>query len=79
MTTGFSHPHSLADRTAIVTGAAQGVGRGIAAALLSRGAKVLRVDRLGDKLLATSAEFKGAGFTLNPWWPTCGRPRPRTG
>ena len=64
MTTGFSHPHSLADRTAIVTGAAQGVGRGIAAALLSRGAKVLLVDRLEDKLLATSAEFKGAGFTL---------------
>jgi NAD(P)-dependent dehydrogenase (short-subunit alcohol dehydrogenase family) len=64
VTTGFSHPHSLADRTAIVTGAAQGVGRGIAAALLSRGAKVLLVDRLEDKLLATSAEFKGAGFTL---------------
>ena len=35
MSTGFSHPQSLADRTAIVTGAAQGVGKGIARALIN--------------------------------------------
>jgi NAD(P)-dependent dehydrogenase (short-subunit alcohol dehydrogenase family) len=58
----FSHPQSLAGRAAIVTGAAQGVGKGIAAALLSRGATVLLVDRLEDKLAAASAEFTQAGF-----------------
>jgi NAD(P)-dependent dehydrogenase (short-subunit alcohol dehydrogenase family) len=64
MNTGaFSHPQSLAGRSAIVTGAAQGVGKGIAAALLSRGAAVLLVDRHDDKLAATSAEFAEAGFT----------------
>jgi NAD(P)-dependent dehydrogenase (short-subunit alcohol dehydrogenase family) len=60
---GFSHSQSLADRTAIVTGAAQGVGKGIALALLSRGARVLLVDRLEDKLVATTAEFGEAGYT----------------
>ncbi len=34
---------------AIVTGAAQGVGKGVAAALLERGASVLLVDILDDK------------------------------
>jgi NAD(P)-dependent dehydrogenase (short-subunit alcohol dehydrogenase family) len=63
VSTGFSHPQSLADRTAIVTGAAQGVGKGITLALLSRGARVLLVDRLADKLAATSAELGEAGFT----------------
>jgi NAD(P)-dependent dehydrogenase (short-subunit alcohol dehydrogenase family) len=62
----FSHPQSLAGRAAIVTGAAQGVGKGIAAALLSRGAAVLLVDRLEDKLAATSAEFAEAGFSPVP-------------
>ena len=64
MSAGFSHPQSLAGRTAIVTGAAQGVGKGIAQALLGRGATVLLVDRQEDKLAATSAEFAESGFTF---------------
>ena len=41
----YWHPASLSGRRAIVTGAAQGVGRGITQALLERGAAVLLVDR----------------------------------
>ncbi|HNA52671.1 MAG TPA: SDR family NAD(P)-dependent oxidoreductase [Mycobacterium sp.] len=41
----YWHANSLNGRRAIVTGAAQGVGRGIALALLERGASVLLVDR----------------------------------
>jgi len=46
---------------AIVTGAAQGVGKGIAAALLERGAAVLLVDIQDDVLAATAAELESAG------------------
>ena len=41
----YWHPASLAGLRVIVTGAARGVGRGITAALLERGATVLLVDR----------------------------------
>ncbi|OBG36818.1 oxidoreductase [Mycobacterium alsense] len=50
----YSHPDSLRGHVAIVTGAAQGVGKGVAAALLERGASVLLVD-IQDELLATTA------------------------
>lgn len=63
-TAGYSHPQSLAGRSVIVTGAAQGVGRGIARALLHRGAAVLLVDHQTEKLAAAAAEFAEAGFTL---------------
>jgi NAD(P)-dependent dehydrogenase (short-subunit alcohol dehydrogenase family) len=46
---------------AIVTGAAQGVGKGIAAALLERGAAVLLVDIQDDVLATTTAELESAG------------------
>jgi NAD(P)-dependent dehydrogenase (short-subunit alcohol dehydrogenase family) len=46
---------------AIVTGAAQGVGKGVAAALLERGAVVLLVDVQHDKLEATTAELQSSG------------------
>lgn len=58
----YTHPRSLVGTRAIVTGAAQGVGRGIAGALLSRGASVLLVDNQGDALLAATAEFTAAGL-----------------
>jgi NAD(P)-dependent dehydrogenase (short-subunit alcohol dehydrogenase family) len=64
VSTDFSHPQSLAGRAAIVTGAAQGVGKGIAQALLGRGATALLVDRNEDKLAATSDEFAESGFTF---------------
>lgn len=41
----YWHPTSLSGRRTIVTGAAQGVGRGVTTALLERGASVLLVDR----------------------------------
>ena len=62
MSTEYSHPQALAGRAVIVTGAAQGVGKGIAGALLQRGASVLMVDRQGDVLAATSDEFAAAGL-----------------
>ena len=55
---------SLADRAVIVTGAARGVGKGIANALLDRGAAVLLVDLHKDNLTATAAEFASAGHTV---------------
>ncbi|OBK17084.1 SDR family NAD(P)-dependent oxidoreductase [Mycobacterium asiaticum] len=57
----YSHPQSLSGQVAIVTGAAQGVGKGVAAALLERGAAVLLVDTQGDKLDATTTELGAAG------------------
>ena len=54
----YSHPDSMRGHVAIVTGAAQGVGKGIAAALLERGASVLLVDILDEKLSATTAELQ---------------------
>ena len=62
MSSGYAHPQSLAGRAAIVTGAAQGVGKGIAGALLSRGASVLLVDHQGDTLRSTSDGFVAAGL-----------------
>jgi NAD(P)-dependent dehydrogenase (short-subunit alcohol dehydrogenase family) len=58
----YSHSDSLAGRSVIVTGAAQGVGRGIATALLGRGASVLLVDNQDDVLAETTAQFTAAGF-----------------
>ena len=37
--TGYTHPDSMRGHVAIVTGAAQGVGKGVATALLERGAR----------------------------------------
>ncbi|MGH3639061.1 MAG: SDR family NAD(P)-dependent oxidoreductase [Mycobacterium sp.] len=63
MTADYSHARSLAGRAVIVTGAAQGVGKGVAGALLERGASVLLVDHQVDELAATVAEFATAGWT----------------
>ncbi|QLL07261.1 SDR family NAD(P)-dependent oxidoreductase [Mycobacterium vicinigordonae] len=54
----YSHPASLRERVAVVTGAAQGVGKEVSAALLERGASVLLVDIQQDKLGATTAELQ---------------------
>jgi NAD(P)-dependent dehydrogenase (short-subunit alcohol dehydrogenase family) len=58
----YSHPRSLEGRSVIVTGAARGVGKGIAAALLSRGASVLLTDVLAEVLQQTAAEFTESGY-----------------
>jgi NAD(P)-dependent dehydrogenase (short-subunit alcohol dehydrogenase family) len=57
----YTHPESMNGHAAIVTGAARGVGKGVAAALLERGASVLLVDILDDVLDATHAEFAPTG------------------
>ncbi len=57
----YTHPDSMRGHVAIVTGAAQGVGKGIAAALLDRGASVVLADIQDDKLAATIDELKAHG------------------
>lgn len=51
----------LADRTCIVTGAGQGLGRAIAAELAAEHAHVVLVDRGADALGATTEEIVAAG------------------
>ncbi len=57
----YTHPDSMRGHVAIVTGAAQGVGKGIAAALLERGAAVLLVDISKTRLTATTDELRASG------------------
>lgn len=51
----------LAGRRAIVTGAGQGVGRGIALALAKNGAVVVVAGRTLEKVERTAEEIRGAG------------------
>ena len=67
----YSHPDSMRGHVAIVTGAAQGVGKGIAAALLERGAAVLLVDIQDDVLAATTAELEQRAASRS-WLPIYG-------
>ena len=53
----------LENKVAIVTGAGQGVGRGIALALAAEGARVMLMGRTEAKLLAVGQEFAGRGAT----------------
>lgn len=57
----YSHPDSMRGHAAIVTGAAQGVGKGVATALLERGAEVLLVDIQEEALGRTTAELEAIG------------------
>jgi NAD(P)-dependent dehydrogenase (short-subunit alcohol dehydrogenase family) len=57
----YTHPDSMRGHVAIVTGAAQGVGKGIATALLERGAAVLVTDVEDGKLAATADELAALG------------------
>jgi NAD(P)-dependent dehydrogenase (short-subunit alcohol dehydrogenase family) len=53
MTISYARAAALAGKVAIVTGAAQGIGRGITQALTDRGAAVLLVDIAADNLATT--------------------------
>jgi NAD(P)-dependent dehydrogenase (short-subunit alcohol dehydrogenase family) len=57
----YTHPESMRGHVAIVTGAAQGVGKGVASALLERGASVLLTDIQDEKLAATTDELRASG------------------
>lgn len=57
----YFHPDSLRGHVAIVTGAAQGVGKGVATALLERGAAVLLVDIQDEALNTTTNELQALG------------------
>jgi len=48
-------------RVAIVTGAAQGIGKGVALRLAQEGARVVVADRTADLAEATAAEIRAAG------------------
>jgi NAD(P)-dependent dehydrogenase (short-subunit alcohol dehydrogenase family) len=52
------------DKAAFVTGAANGIGRGIAASLASAGARIAIADIDPDALEATRAAFEAAGATV---------------
>lgn len=57
----YSHSDSMRGHVAIVTGAAQGVGKGVATALLERGAEVLLVDIQEEALGRTATELEAIG------------------
>lgn len=54
----MSRPQTLVGRSAIVTGAAQGIGKAIANDLARHGANVLIADMDGDKAAATAASIE---------------------
>lgn len=56
-------PPTLAGRTALVTGAGQGIGRHIALRLAGEGARVVLTARSRDKLQATKAAIELGGGT----------------
>ncbi|MDX6621672.1 MAG: 3-oxoacyl-[acyl-carrier protein] reductase [Gaiellales bacterium] len=51
----------LTDQVAIVTGAARGIGRGIAAVLAAEGARIVIADVDGEAAQQTAAELRRAG------------------
>ncbi len=61
------HVGSLDGKTAIVTGAGQGVGRGIALALASEGASVAVLGRTAAKLEKTCALIRERGAQAEPF------------
>ena len=49
----------FADLVAVITGAAQGIGRAIAEELRARGARLILVDRNADRVAATAEALRG--------------------
>jgi 3-oxoacyl-[acyl-carrier protein] reductase len=52
----------LSGKTALVTGASKGIGRGIAAALVAEGARVAISSRSRERIEATAAEVGASGY-----------------
>lgn len=67
-TTRATTGQPLADKVALITGAGQGIGQGIALALAKRGAKIIAVGRTPEKCEATVAlireRYDGSGCAL---------------
>lgn len=57
----------LTDRLAIVTGAGQGIGRGIALTLAEAGADIVVADRNGETAADTAAEVRALGRRALPY------------
>jgi meso-butanediol dehydrogenase / (S,S)-butanediol dehydrogenase / diacetyl reductase len=57
----------LENKVAIVTGAGQGIGQGVACALAAEGALVAVVGRTRDKLLATCDAIRARGGVAEPF------------
>ena len=57
---------SLAGRTALVTGAGRGIGRGCALALAQAGADVVAVSRSPDELERVASEVRALGRSARP-------------
>jgi len=55
----------LRGRTALVTGAASGIGRAVAIRLADAGARVVAVDLGGDQLSAVAEEIRGVAMPLD--------------
>jgi NAD(P)-dependent dehydrogenase (short-subunit alcohol dehydrogenase family) len=60
----YARSDALAGKSAIVTGAAQGIGRGVARALAERGADVLLVD-VADKVVEAADEIGGRALVAD--------------
>ena len=56
-------PQTLSGQVAVVTGAAQGLGRGIAETLAARGAAVIIADLQREKAEAVAGALAGEGLT----------------
>ena len=56
-----SRAKPLLDRIAIVTGAGQGIGRGIAKCLASAGSNVVAIDQMLDRAASVVAEIENSG------------------
>ncbi|MGM1063477.1 3-hydroxybutyrate dehydrogenase [Saccharothrix sp. Mg75] len=65
MTSVPGHSHDLSGRTALVTGAASGIGRAVAVALAAAGAEVHAVDRDVDGVAEVAREIGGTGHAVD--------------